>query len=173
MLRLWISVFLVAAVASSQAAAEQSEVTCTFAGHALPCTVENNVDGVPHVMLSPIEKSDWEFLERDMARDATALHAELLNHPNWETARRYALSQLYRQYRAMQAMKLATYARYKIMEQVKAKYGDLDELALIEAVVIEAGMPVVNVPDLADTLTPGALLDLSRMMGTGGSQDAN
>jgi hypothetical protein len=59
------------------------------------------------------------------------------------------------------------------MQQIKAKYGELDELAAIEAVVIEAGLPVVNVPDLAETLTPGALLDLSRMMGTGGSQDAN
>jgi hypothetical protein len=173
MLRLWISVFLVVAAAGSKAAAEPSEVTCTFAGHTLPCTVEITVDGVPHVLLSPIDKSDWEFLERDMAPDATALHAELLTHPSWETARRYALSQLYRQYRAMQAMKLATYARYKIMAQVKAKYGELDELALIEAVVIEAGMPVVNVPDLAETLTPGELLDLSRLMRPGGGKDAN
>jgi hypothetical protein len=173
MLRLWISIFLVVAVAGSQAAAEPSEVTCTFAGYTLPCTVESHVGGMPHIELSPIDKSDWEFLERDMAPDATALHAELLNHPTWETARRYALSQIYRQYRAMQAMKLATYARYKIMAQVKAKYGELDELALIEAVVIEAGMPVVNVPDLAETLTPGELLDLSRLMRPGGGKDAN
>jgi hypothetical protein len=59
------------------------------------------------------------------------------------------------------------------MAQVKAKYGELDELALIEAVVIEAGMPVVNVPDLAETLTPGELLDLSRLMRPGGGKDAN
>lgn len=172
MRRLWISVFLVAAVAGSQAPAEQSEVTCTFAGYTLPCTVESNVGGVPHIELSPIQQSDWEFLEHDMAPDATALHAELLNHPTWETARRYALSQIYRQYRAMQAMKLATYARYKIMEQVRAKYGDLDELALVEAVVIEARMPVVKVPDLADTPTPGELLDLSRLLQPGGGKDA-
>lgn len=172
MLRLWISVLVVVFFLGTRAPAEPAEgVTCTFAGHTMPCTVESNVEGVQHITLAPIAKTDWEFLERDMAPDATALHAELLNHTNWETAVRYALSQIYRQYRALQAMKLATYARYKIIQQAKAKYGELDEMALLEAVVIEAGMPVVNVPDLAETMTPGELLDMSRMMGAGGSKD--
>ena len=57
----------------------------------------------------------------------------------------------------MQAMKLATYARYQIMQQMRAKYGDLDELALIEAVVLEAGLPVIQVPNAMDVLPAEAL----------------
>ena len=168
MRRLWLSAVLVlTGFSMAPAQAQPATSNCIFAGQTMPCTVETDVSGQQTITRQPIEKSDWEFLERDMAPDATALHAELLNNTTWENAQRYALSQIYRQYRAMQAMKLATYARFKIMEQMKAKYGELDELALIEAVVIEAGMPVINVPSLIDNLNPGDLLNLGGNSGLG------
>ena len=155
MLWLWIPGLLVLILSTSAVGQE----SCVFAGHALPCTIETNVNATQPITLAPIGKADWEFLERDMARDATALHAELLNNTTLENAKRYAMSEIYRQYRGMQAMKLATYVRMQIMNQMRAKYGDLDELGLIEAAVIESGMPVINVPDLSKTLKPGDLMD--------------
>lgn len=56
-------------------------------------------------------------------------------------------------------MKLATYARFQIMAQMKAKYGDLDEFALMEAVVIEAGLPVIQVPSSIGDGIPDEGLD--------------
>jgi hypothetical protein len=144
------------------------ETSCVFAGQTVPCTVEMDASGTRQITLTPIEKADWAFLERDMARDATALHAAFLNDPTWDNAQRYVLSHIYRQYRAMQAMKLATYVRAKIMEQMRAKYGELDELGLIEAVVIEAGMPVIAVPELHEALPPGALRTRSPLGAAGG-----
>lgn len=162
MFRMWLSAGLVLSLLSSAVAQQQAKPDrCRFAGQTMPCTVETDVEGQPTLTLKPLERADWEFLERDMAPDATALHAELLNHPTWDQAQRYALAQIYRQYRALQAMKLATYARFQIMAQMQAKYGDLDELALMEAVVIEAGLPVIQVPSrigdgiLDEGLDPG------------------
>ena len=154
MFRLWLPVFMVVGFVTAADAQE----SCVFAGHAIPCTVETSVTTGESITLEPITKTDWQFLERDMARDATALHAELLNNTTLENAKRYALSEIYRQYRGMQAMKLATYVRAQIMAQMRAKYGDLDELGLIEAAVIESGMPVISVPDLEKTLKPGDLM---------------
>jgi len=158
MRRMWLSAVLVLSLLQGSFAQPQGAAdACLFAGRRAPCTVETHVEGDPTVALRPLDQSDWEFLERDLAPDATALHAELLNHTTWENAQRYALAQLYRQYRAMQAMKLATYARFQIMQQMRAKYGDLDELALIEAVVLEAGLPVIQVPSAMDALPAKAL----------------
>lgn len=153
MFRMWLSAVLVLILYPGALAQAPSEAArCIFAGQTLPCTVESDIAGQPTITLKSLARDDWAFFERDMAPDATALHAELLNHTTWDNAQRYALSQLYRQYRAVQAMKLATYARQRIMAQMRAKYGDLDEFALIEAVVIEAGLPVIHVPDVADPL---------------------
>jgi len=154
MFRMWLSAVLVLTLCPP-AVAQPEAASCVFAGARLPCTVESTVAGEPAITLKPLTRDEWEFLERDMAPEATALHADLLNHTTWDNAQRYALSQLYRQYRAVQAMKLATYARAQIMARVRAKYGDLDEFSLLEAVVIEAGLPVIHVPDLDGPLMSG------------------
>jgi hypothetical protein len=166
MFRVWLSAGLVLSLLSGAVAQQQSATErCRFAGQTVPCTVETAVEGHQTLTLVPLEKTDWEFLERDMAPDATALHADLLNHPTWDKAQRYALAQIYRQYRALQAMKLAAYARFKIMAQIKARYGDLDELALMEAVVLEAGLPVIQVPSGIGDLTLDGGLDLGAQRG--------
>ena len=157
MRRVWLSAVLVLSLLQGSFAQQQAADDCLFAGRRAPCAVETHIEGDLTVTLKPLDPSDWEFLERDLAPDATALHAELLNHTTWANAQRYALAQIYRQYRAMQAMKLATYARFQIMQQMRAKYGDLDELALIEAVVLEAGLPVIQVPSAMDALPAEAL----------------
>lgn len=149
MFRMWLSAILVLTLCP-HAMAQPEAASCIFAGETLPCTVESDIAGPPTVTLKPLTRDDWAFFERDMAPDATALHAELLNHTTWDNAQRYALSQIYRQYRAVQAMKLATYARERIMAQMRAKYGDLDDFSLLEAVVVEAGLPVIHVPDLIE-----------------------
>ena len=160
MFRMWLSAVLVLTLYPGALARAPSEAaSCILAGRILPCTVETDIAGQPTVTLKPLTRDDWAFFERDLAPDATALHAELLNHTTWDNAQRYALSQIYRQYRAVQAMKLATYARERIMARVRARYGDLDEFSLLEAVVMEAGLPVIHVPDLPEASgkeAPGA-----------------
>jgi hypothetical protein len=137
---------------------------CQFQGVVVPCTI-HAVDrrGVQRIDLGPIDDADWQFDEKDLPRDATALHVELLNKTTIDNARRYALAQFYRLYRAEQARKLLSLVTMQMIEAVKRKYGhEMTHQQVIEAIVLEAGLPVINVPEIAEDIQTLDLMKLLR-----------
>ena len=148
--------------ASAQSAPSTQQ--CQFQGVVVPCTV-HAVDhrGVQQIDIGTIDPSDWLFAEKDLPRDATALHVELLNDTTLDTARRYVLAQFYRLYRADQARKLLSLVTLQLIQMAKRKYGtDMTYQQVIEAIVIEAGLPVINLPAAADDIQQVDIMQLLR-----------
>ena len=144
---------------------QEATTTCIFGGRRMPCTIETHIKGEQTISLQPIKKSDWEFHEKDMDRVATALQAELLNNVTIENAQAFVMSQLYRQYRGNQVQKLLGYLALQILREMKAKYPDLDDGELLEAIVIEAGLPVIKVPSAAEDVDMDEIREL--LLGSG------
>ena len=98
-----------------------------------------------------------------MPVDATALHVELLNEVTHENALRYVTAQMYRLYRMEQARKLLALVTQRMVAYVKAKYGGaLTPQQVIEAIVLEAGLPVIAVPPAAEDIQHMDIMELLR-----------
>jgi hypothetical protein len=137
---------------------------CTFQGVVVPCTVHAvDAQGVQRVEIGRIDPQDWRFDEKDLPVEATALHVELLNHTTYDNAIRYATAELYRFYRAQKAQQLVSLVMARLVQYVKTKYGpDLSSDDVIEAIVLEAGLPVIQVPEAARDIQTSDIMQMLR-----------
>jgi hypothetical protein len=137
---------------------------CTLQGVVVPCTVHAvDAQGVQRVEIGKIDPQDWRFDEKDLPVDATALHVELLNYTTYDNAIRYAAAEMYRFYRAQKAQQLLSLVMARLVQFVKTKYGpDLSIDDVIEAIVLEAGLPVIQVPEAARDIQTSDIMQMLR-----------
>lgn len=162
----WLCAALLAGgiVRAPAVASERVTPQCTLMGVVVPCTVQPvDPEGVQRIEIGTLKPEDWQFDEKDLPVDATALHVDLLNHVTHENALRYVTAHLYRLYRMEQARKLLALVTMRMVAYVKAKYGgDLTPQQVIEAIVLEAGLPVIAVPQAAEDIQHMDIMDLLR-----------